>query len=407
MNSLAKKIVVIFSAAVLAYVAAGYVRARSSSDDKAYRALTVYTEVLAHIQHDYVDEPKMEVVTNGALHGLVDSLDPQSSYLSPLEYKDFKEQSDKKSPAGAGLALTKRFDYISVISTLPDSPGQKAGLRIGDIIEKISGFTTSQMSVDQAQLLLSGDPGSVVKLSVISHGKTEPQEVDLTLAKLAPPKLVEDKLPGDIEYLRVPELSAGMSRQIHDKLVSLDHQGVHKLVLDLRNCALGDIDEGVATAQLFLPSGTITTLKGQTLSPQVFSADPSKVVWSQPVSVLIGNGTAGPAEILASALADNHRAETIGDRTYGTSSKQKLIEMEDGSALILTVGNYYTPGGKEIPVDGVAPTIEVTPPVADSVAQLDETPPDISLSPASPDDPVIKKAMDVLSGPSDAAKKAA
>lgn len=407
MNSLAKKIIVILSVAVLAYVAAGYVRARSSSDDKTYRALTVYTEVLAHIQHDYVDDPNMQVVTNGSLHGLVDSLDPQSSYLSPLEYKDFKEQSEKKSPAGVGLALTKRYDYISVISTLPESPAQRAGLRIGDIIEKISGFTTSQMSVDQAQLLLSGDPGAVVKLSVISHGKTEPQEVDLTLAKLAPPKLVEDKLPGDIEYLRVPELSAGVSRQIRDKLVALDHQGVQKLVLDLRDCALGDIDEGVATAQLFLQSGTITTLKGQTVSPQVFSADPSKVVWTQPVSVLIGNSTAGPAEIVASALADNHRAETVGDRSYGTSSKQKLIEMEDGSAMILTVANYYTPGGKEIPVDGVAPTIEVIPPVADSVAQMDEAPPEISLSPVSPNDPVVKKAIDVLTAPPAAAKKAA
>lgn len=407
MNSLAKKLVVILSVAVLAYVATGYVRARSSSDDKTYRALTVYTEVLAHIQHDYVDDPNMQVVTNGALHGLVDSLDPQSSYLSPLEFKDYKEQSARKASGGAGLALTKRFDYISVVSTLPDSPAQKAGLRLGDIIEKIAGFTTSQMSVDQAQLLLSGDPGTVVKLSVIGRGKTEPQEIDLTLVKLAPPKFVDGKLPGEIAYLRVPELSPGMSRQLHDKLVALDHQGVHNLVLDLRDCALGDIDEGVSAAQLFLPSGTVTTLKGQTVSPQVFSADPSKVVWTHPVSVLIGNGTAGAAEIVAAALSDNHRAETIGDRTYGTSSKQKLIEMEDGSAMILTVANYFTPGGKEIPVDGVAPTIEVAPPVADSVAQMDQAPPDISLEPVSESDPVIKKAIEVLTAPPAAAKKAA
>ena len=407
MNSLAKKIVILLSVVVLIYVTTGYVRARSSSDDNTYRALTVYTEVLAHIQRDYVDDPNMQVVTNGALHGLVDSLDPQSSYLSPLEFKDYQEESAKKSSAGAGLSLTKRFDYISVISTLPDSPAQKANLRIGDIIEKIAGFTTSQMSIDQAQLLLSGEPGSVVKLSVIRHGKTEPQEVDLTLAKLAAPKIVEDMLPGDIAYLRIPEFTPGMSRDIRDKLVSLDHQGVHKLILDLRDCSLGDIQEGVSTAQLFLASGTITTLKGQTVSPQVSSADPSKVVWTQPVTVLIGNGTAGPAEVLAAALADNHRADTLGDRTYGTASMQKLKELEDGSAMILTVANYYTPDGKEIPVDGVAPTIPVAPPIADSVAEMDQTLPPVSAEPVSPNDPVIKKAMDVLSGSATPLKKAA
>jgi carboxyl-terminal processing protease len=406
MNSLAKKIVIFLSVAILLYVTTGYVRARSSNDD-AYAALTVYTEVLAHIQRDYVDDPNMQVVTNGALHGLVDSLDPESSYLSPLEFKDYKEQSEKKASAGAGLSLTKRYDYISVISTLPDSPAQKANLRIGDIIEKIAGFTTSQMSIDQAQLLLSGDPGSVVKLSVIRHGKTEPQEVDLTLAKLASSKIVEDRLPGDIAYLHLPEFVSGMSRLLRDKLVSLDHQGVQKLVLDLRDCSVGDIEEGISAAQLFLSSGTITTLKGQTVSPALFSADASQVVWTHPVTVLIGNGTAGPAEILAAALADNHRAETIGDRTYGTSSMQKLIQLEDGSAIILTVANYYTPKGKEIPVDGVEPTIEVAPPVADSVAQMDEAPPEISAQPVSVDDPVIKKAIDVLSASAEPLKKAA
>ena len=193
MSSLTKKLVIVLSAVVFAFVAVGYVRGRSS-DEKAFRALTVYSEVLEHIQCDYVDEPNMPQVTNGALHGLLDSLDPQSSYLSPLEYSDYKQKSENAAKAGAGLAVTKRFGYISVISSLPDSPAEKAGLHIGDVLEKIAGFTTGQMAIEQAQLLLSGDPGTVVKLSVIRRGKTEPQDVELTLAKLAPPKLVEDRL---------------------------------------------------------------------------------------------------------------------------------------------------------------------------------------------------------------------
>jgi carboxyl-terminal processing protease len=401
MSSLTRKIVVVLSVVVFGFVAVGYVRGRSS-DDKAFRALTVYGEVLDKVQREYVDEPNLHQVTSGALHGLFDSLDPQSSYLSPLEYKDYAEKSAAPAKAGSGLALTKRFGYISVISALPDSPGQKAGLQIGDVLEKIAGFTTGQMGIEQAQLLLSGEPGSVVKLSVIRRGKAEPQDMEITLARIAPPKLVEDRLEGDIAYLHVTEFQPGATRQIRDELAQLQKQGAHKLILDLRACALGDDAEGISTAQLFLPSGTITTLKGQTVSPVVSSADPSKEIWNQPVSVLIDTGTAGPAEILASAIADNHRGETVGLRTYGTASQQKLIQLEDGSALILTLANYYTPGGKEIPVDGVTPTREVRPAIED-VTSTEEVMPAPTSSPSDPD---VKKAIEILQDPN-AAKKAA
>ena len=218
MNPLWKKVVLGVSILVVAYVATGYMLGRST-DDKAFRALTVYSEVLEHIQRDYVDDPNMRAVTNGSLHGLLDSLDPQSAYLSPLEYKDYKEKSASNLPGEAGLALTRRFGYIGVIGVLPDSPGAKIGLRIGDILEKIAGFTTGQMAIDQAQLLLKGNPGTTVPLSVIRRGKAEPQEMTITLAKLATPKLVEDKLAGDIAYLRVVGIYAGTAKQIREKLV--------------------------------------------------------------------------------------------------------------------------------------------------------------------------------------------
>jgi len=391
MSPLTKKIVIAVSVVVLVYVTAGYVLGRSS-DDKAFRALTAYSEVLEHIQRDYVDDPNLHQVTAGALHGLLDSLDPQSGYMSPLEYADYKEKSSNEAKGAAGLTLTKRFGYIAVISALPDSPGAKAGLQMGDVIEKIAGFTTGQMAIDQAQVLLTGQPGATVNLSVIRRGKTEPQDVDITLAKLTPSKIVEDKIEGDIAYLRVPEFDSGMAKQIHDDLVQIDHQGAHKLILDLRDCSSGDDREGIATAQLFVSSGTITTLKGQTISPVVSSADPSKVVWKQPVTVLIGNTTAGPAEIVAGAIAGNHRGETVGDRTYGVASMQKLIQLDDGSAIILTVANYYTPENKEIPVDGVVPTEVVHPAMDDASAAATSLPaPSSSLS-----DPVVKKAVEIL-----------
>jgi carboxyl-terminal processing protease len=405
MSPLGKKIVVVISVLVIAYVATGYVMGRSS-DDKAFRALTVYTEVLDHIQRDYVDEPNMHAVTNGSLHGLLDSLDPQSAYLSPLEYKDFKEKTASNPPADSGLALTRRFGYIGVIAVLPDSPGAKIGLRIGDILEKIAGFTTSQMAIDQAQLLLRGQPGTTVPLSVIRRGKTEPQDMTITLAKLAPTKLVvEDKVQGDVAYLRVLDFEPGTAKQIREKLVQLQKAGARKLILDLRDCAMGDNQEGIATAQLFLPSGTVTTLKGQTVNTVTSPADPAKVAWTQPVAVLIGNGTAGPAEILASAIADNKRGETVGDRTYGTASQQKLIGMDDGSALILTVANYFTPGNKNIATDGVAATVEVRSSVDELLAQANEK--ETPMPSASTDDPVMKKALDILQGNTAATEKKA
>jgi carboxyl-terminal processing protease len=393
MSPLAKKIVIVLSVVVFAYVSTGYVLGRSS-DDKAYEALTAYSEVLEHIQRDYVDDPNIHKVTSGALHGLLDSLDPQSGYMSPLEYTDYKEKSATDPKGSAGLVLTKRFGYIGVISALPGSPGDKVGLHLGDVIEKIAGFTTGQMSIDQAQVLLAGDPGSVVKLSVIRTGKTEPQAVDLTLAALAPPKLVEDKIQGDIAYLHVPEFEAGVTRQISEELRQFERQGAHKLVLDLRDCSAGIDSEGISTAQLFLSSGNITTLKGQTVSTVVSSADPSKVVWKQPVTVLIGNSTAGPAEIVAGAIADNHRGETVGDRTYGTASMQKLIQLDDGSALILTVATYYTPNGKEIPVAGIAPTTVVRPAPDAVTGEVPLSPPASS----SLSDPVVQKAVQILQG---------
>jgi carboxyl-terminal processing protease len=406
MSPLGKKIVVGLSILVVAYAATGYMLGRSN-DDKAYRALTVYSEVLEHIQRDYVDDPNMHAVTNGALHGLLDSLDPQSAYLSPLEYKDYKEKTADATATGeAGLALTRRFGYIGVVGILPDSPAAKIGLREGDILEKIAGFTTGQMAIDQAQLLLKGNPGTTVPLFVIRRGKAEPQEMTITLAKLAPPKLVEDKIAGDIAYLRVTEFTPGMSKQIRERLVQLQHGGAKKLILDLRDCSLGDDQEGVQTAQLFLASGTIATLKGQTVTPAVYSAEPSKVVWSQPVSVLIGNGTAGPAEILAAAIGDNKRGDTIGERTYGTASEQKLIQLDDGSALILTVANYFTPGNKNIATEGVGPTVEIHPSIDDLMAQADLSQPAAAPS-ASPTDPVVKKAIEILQGGATVEKKAA
>jgi carboxyl-terminal processing protease len=397
MNRLTKQIVLVLSILVMAYVAAGFVLQRSS-EDKTYRSLTVYSEVLEHVQKDYVEDPDMHSVTVGALHGLLDSLDPNSSYLSPLEYKDYIDKSHRKVEANAGLAISKRNGYVIIISVLPDSPGQKAGLHAGDYLESVAGFTTSQMSIGQAQVLLTGQPGSSVKLSVIRRTRVEPEELEVVLAKPIETKIIEDRLEGDIAYLRLTQLDTGAVSRLKDKLAELNSKNVSKLILDVRDCAVGFPEDGIAAAQLFLQSGSIATLKGQTVAAQTFSADPAKVMWKQPVVLIVSSGTAGAAEVLAGALGDDHRGETVGDRTFGSASTQKVIQLDDGSALILTVADYYTPSGKSIPTDGVVPTVPAS---SEDLATLNDQQQITAPPPgqaASPDDPLVKKAITILQG---------
>jgi carboxyl-terminal processing protease len=411
MSRLSKIIVVSLSLVVFLYVGIGYVLGRTSGDDKAYRSLTVYGEVLQRVQMDYVDEPDLHLVTAGALHGLLEALDAQSGFLTPREYIDYKQKLASNKKGETGLTLSKRFGYIIVVSVLPESPAQSAGLRSGDILEAIAGFTTRDMSVGQAMNLLAGDAGSVVRIGVVRRGRAEPQVMDLVRTQTAPQRIVTQKIDPDIVALRVPTLDAGRTNEIREKLIQLDKQGTRKVVLDLRDCGRGDFAEAIAIARLFLPSGTVATLKGQTVSKQTFSAEPSKVIWKNPVSVLISASTTGPAEVLAAGIAANNRGDVVGERTLGLASEQKLIPLEDGSALILTVANYYNASGKSIIEDGVAPTVAVHPTNEDQSDTSDSgNAPTANPNepaqprPLSPEDPVFRKAIELLKAP---ARKAA
>lgn len=397
MSRLTKFVVISVSVLVFCYASIGFVLGQATTPSRPYRSLIVFSEVLQHIQHDYVEDPNMPLVTAGALHGLIEALDPQSSYLSPQEYAEYRRRAANPPKGESGLALSKRFGYVAVVSVLPESPASRAGIRAGDILENISGFTTREMSVGQAHILLTGDLDTSVRVSVLRAGRTEPQEMDIVRKALTAPNLVAEKLSLDtgnspeaaVAYLRIPSFHTGRAEEVRARLAQLDKQGMRRLVLDLRDSALGEISEGLAAAQLFVEKGTITSLKGQTVERQVFSAEAAKVVWKHAMTVLISNGTAGAAEVLAAALAENGRAKTVGERTFGIASTQRVLPMEDGAALILTVANYYTPTGKAIPAEGVTPQVAV----ADGPADADE-----QVKVAVSEDPVVKKALEVLSG---------
>src|SRR5579862_7573795 len=231
MSRLARIAVVTLSALVFLYVGLGYVLGKTN-DDKSYQALGVYGEVLQHIQEDYVDEPNMAVVTSGALHGHLESLDPLSGYLSPREYADYRDRQKNTQHGETGMTISKRFGYIVVVSVVPDGPAEKASLRSGEILEAIGGFSSRDMSVGQANMLLQGAPGTAVKVAVVRRGKTEPQEININRAVVGPQNIVADRVSDDIGYIRLPAVDPVDVTELHDKLAQFEKQGVHKLVLD-------------------------------------------------------------------------------------------------------------------------------------------------------------------------------
>ncbi|MBI3662728.1 MAG: PDZ domain-containing protein [Acidobacteria bacterium] len=412
MNRVTKAIVLSLSILVLGYVSLGYVLGRTN-EDHTYRAVSVFTEVLQHIQQDYVEEPNLQLVTSGALHGLLESLDPRSSYMSPREYAEYKQKIERGAKGEIGAALSKRFGYITVVAVLPDSPAEKAGLRSGDILEAIAKFTTREMSIGQAQNLLSGEVGTAVIVSVVRRARAEPQDVDIVRAELPAAKMQANLLADSdapaaagIAYVRISSLSAGRADELRTKLQQLEKQGAKKLILDLRDCAFGTNAEGIATARLFVASGTLGSLRGQTVPAQSFVAESAKAVWKQPVTVLISNGTSGAAEILAAAIAGNQRGETVGERTFGSASEQNLLLLEDGAAINLTVANYYRPDGKSIPEEGVAPGAEVRRAAAEVPEPDDEEAPAAAAAEPAPskEDAVLKKAIEILLAPTLPAK---
>src|SRR4029077_17401969 len=351
--------IVISSAAVLLFMAVGGLDGvRASNNDGSYRQLQVYSEVLSRVRSEYVEEPNIPIVTDGALHGLLESLDANSSYLTPTEFKDYKAHKTE-ARGEIGAAVSKRFGYASVISVIPGGPADKAGLQDTDIIEAIESKSTSEMSVGEVRNLLAGQPGSNVTVSLVRARRAEPQKVVITRDVVAIPPVTDKMMDDGIAVIQVDAFTKGKSQEVANKIKAVQKSGAKKLILDLRNCAEGDEAEGIATANLFLIKGTITYLQGQKYPREAFNADPSKAITNLPVVVLVNKGTAGPAEIVAGAILENARGDVVGDKTFGDGSIQKTMELRDGSALILSIAKYYTPTGKAIQDTAITPNVLV------------------------------------------------
>ncbi len=398
MSTRIKTAILVASAGVLLFAFGGQITGVRASNDGAYRQMEVYSEVLSRVRSEYVEEPNLPTVTDGALHGLLESLDPDSSYLNPEQYKDYKARRTS-AKGDIGAAVSKRFGYASVVSVIPGGPADKAGLQDTDIIEAIETKSTREMSLAEIRSLLSGDPGSTVNLSVVRARRAEPQKVTLTRDIINVPAPTDKMLADGIGEIRVDALTKGKAQEVASKVKALQKSGAKKLILDLRDCAEGDESEGIATANLFLNHGTITYLQGQKYPREAFNADPSKAITTLPLVVLVNKGTAGPGEIVAAAILENARGDVVGDKTFGEGSVQKLIELPDGGALILSVAKYYSPEGKAIQDAAVSPNIVVADTDQDGpVPDEDENaaPSELQKKTTPDRDEQLQKAIEVL-----------
>jgi len=348
------KLIVFFGSAVIAlYGISAAFYGKVVATDQAYPALAVFMDALSKVSEDYVEAPDMNKVQEGALRGLIEALDPHSCFLTQEQLRQIEKLKEEGS-VGIGAVLAKRGDVVSVVSVLEGSAAQQAAIRPGDYLISVDGVSTEYKSVIEADALLQGQPGSKVKVGVFRSARSQPVEIEISRAAGTGPlpeaKMLEDK----VGLLDVSSLQAGAFGQVRPQLKTLISAGAERLVLDLRDCADGGLEEGVELANYFLREGVICLTKdrnGTVLAEA--RAIPEKLVSDLPLVVLINGSTSGPAEIAAGALKDHSRAQLVGEKTFGTGASQKRIRLKNGSAIVLSTAKYYTPNGKMIQEDNV------------------------------------------------------
>jgi carboxyl-terminal processing protease len=360
MRSRGRLIVLMVSVPVLAFTVVGGFLGKALAREDAYQYLRIFQDVVSLIVENYVEEVKIDKVMHGAMHGLADGLDPDSAYLDVEQVKMF-ERNDALPGGRTGIELTRQY-YLRVIAARDGSPAQRAGLRPGDYIRAIDGQSTRDTTVFEGVRLLAGKPGTKVTLAVLRGNAAEPHTVELVREELpAVPVRARVAQPG-VGYIRVAEFGKATTDQLRSEIATLTKGGAARLVIDLRGTAFGDLDSGLAAARLFVPSGALAFRQERGKAKDPIPAAAGDGSLTLPIAVLTDNGTSGPAELFAAALADNKRASLIGERTLGRAARQRLIRLPDGSGLLLTHLLYLTPSEAVINEKGLTPEVAVEQP---------------------------------------------
>ena len=354
---------------------------RRALGDTGYTQLSIFHEVVSMIRDSYVDPVNMDRTLDAAESGLLEALDGDSGYLDVEEFKTL--QAGKRAPAGTGIVLGRRFGFLTVVATRPDSPARKAGIKAGDYIKFIDGKHTHGLTVVKGERLLDGEPGTSVKVAIFKSG-TDAVEASLVRERPAMSAPVSRVLEGGIGYIAVSDLSDGVASTLKTTIAGLQAQGAKSLVLDLRSSATGPLKNAVALSELFIKGGVVAKLATRNAPEQTLVASEASSPWPGPLAILVDRGTAGAAEIAAACLNDSERASLFGENTFGRAGVQKQIPLESGGGLLLTVSRYLTPKGQAINGKGLTPKTLVRNPEA------------LDAFGAPGKDPVLDKALESL-----------
>ena len=360
-------------AATLALVLAAVIQNRGAiaSVNDTYQNLEVFSNVLSLIQKNYVEDVDTSEVLQGAIKGMLTSLDPHSSYMKPDDFKELKMET-KGSFDGIGIEITTKDSVLTVVSPIEGTPGDRAGLKAGDKILRIGKDFTKDMTLTEAVKKLRGPKGTEVVISVHRTGWSEMKEFTI-VRDVIPLHSVKSKLlePGYI-YLRITNFQDNTTKDFKDALKELSDRGrIRGLVIDLRNNPGGLLAQSVKISDIFIDEGLIVSTKGRVKEQNTeYSARPDDEKHDYPIVVLVNEGSASASEIVAGALQDHKKALIVGTTTFGKGSVQTIIPMSNGAGLRLTTARYYTPSGRSIQAKGIEPDIFVeSTPLPEEVAE--------------------------------------
>ncbi len=335
---------------------------KNTQREETYRNLEIFSNVLMMLQQHYVDEIDPQEVITGAINGMLTSLDPHSSYLTPEDFKELQEETHG-SFSGIGIEITIKDGILTVVSPIEDTPAYRAGLKAGDQIIRIDGKLTKNMTLMDAVKLLRGRQGTSVNISVFRSSWQELREFTLVRDEIPVHSVKSMELRPEAFYVRISNFQANTSRDLRTALSDQNAKApIQGLILDLRNNPGGLLDQAIKVADLFLDTGIIVSTRGRNPDQDLnFEATPNEEEdrYDFPVIVLVNSGSASASEIVAGALQDHGRALVIGTETFGKGSVQTIIPMPNGAGLRLTTAKYYTPSGDSIQARGIKPDITV------------------------------------------------
>lgn len=321
-------------------------RAMAENDDY-YQSLEVFSQVLHRIRQDYVEESDSDKLMLGAINGMIRTLDPYSQYMTPEQYKAFKEETSGEYH-GIGLEISASDDALRVIAPYPGSPAEKAGLLPGDVIVSVDGVSIADIGPDEAVLRIKGRRGTKVRLGVLREGWDEPQDFLVERDQIRTHAVSSHILEPGYGYVQVTQFQDRVAEDVRKAIKTLSKDGpIEGLILDLRGNPGGLLDEAVRLVDLFVEQGVIVSTRGRG-EPEIEKARRGGTLDPYPLVVLIDGGSASASEIVAGALQDHQRAIIVGEPSYGKGSVQNIIPLENDGALRLTVAKYYTPNGRPI-----------------------------------------------------------